>query len=437
MKSRPKKHAVSASSGPIELSIGALGAQGDGVAEQEGAPEGAPLFVPYTAPGDRVRARRTARDRADLLEVVAAGPHRQTPPCPHFGPGKCGGCALQHLDDSFYADWKRQLPVEALARAGVSGFELGPLARTVPGARRRAEFVATIGRGNVTLGFHARGSHDIVPIGRCPVLVPELEALLPKLREFLAAAFPAPQTLDILATAAGDAIELVLTAAPPPDMALRERLAEFAKTNSLARIAWRTSPTQTPDIIVQRQPLRMVFGAMPVELPPAAFLQASAPGERAIVDAVRAAIGSAKRVADLYAGTGTIALALADGKRRLHAVDSGREMVAALEAATRRGGLSGRVTTELRDLSRRPLIGEELDPFDAVVFDPPREGAAEQAAALARSGVAVIVGVSCNPATFARDAQILVRGGYRLTAVTPIDQFLWSPHLELVGAFTR
>jgi 23S rRNA (uracil1939-C5)-methyltransferase len=431
MSSRPKKHA--ASPAPLELSIKALGAQGDGIAECDAAP----LFVPYTVPGDRVRARRISAERGEVLELVAPGPRRQAPPCPHFGPGKCGGCALQHLDDAYYAEWKRSLAAETLARAGLSGFELKPLARTPPGARRRAELVAATGRGGVTLGFHARGSHDIIAIGPCPVLVPELEALLTPLRDFLATAYSGAQTFDILATAIGGHIELVFTGAPTPDMALRERLARFTEAAGLARIALRTGKTVTPEVIVQRAPLRARFGATEVDLPPASFLQASATGEQAIVGAVHAAVGSAKRVADLYAGAGAITLALAEGKRRLHAVDAGRDMIAALDAAARRSGLAGRLVTELRDLARRPLIGEELERFDAVVFDPPREGATAQAAALARSPVRTVVGVSCNPATFARDAQTLVKGGYRLTAVTPIDQFLWSPHLELVGVFTR
>ncbi|HEX9466405.1 MAG TPA: class I SAM-dependent RNA methyltransferase [Alphaproteobacteria bacterium] len=431
MSRRPKKPTHPAE--PVRLAITALGAQGEGIALHDNVR----MFVPYTVPGDHVRVLPTAADRAQVLHVLAPGPHRQTPPCPHFGPGQCGGCALQHLDDSFYAEWKRELAATTLARAGLSGFELRALARTPPQARRRAEFVAAITRSGVQLGFHVRGSHEIVAIGPCPVLAPELEALLPALRAFLAGAFPAPLALDILATMVTGAIELVFTGQPAPDRVVREALARFAHEAGLARIAWRTARTQTPEIIVQRQVLRATFGQVPVDLPPGAFLQASEAGERAIVGGVRDAVGPAKRVADLYAGAGAITLALAEGRRRLHAVDSGREMIAALDAAARRRGRGADVTTEVRDLARRPLIGDELDRFDAVVFDPPREGAAAQAAALARSKVPIVVGVSCNPATFARDALTLARGGYRLTAVTPIDQFLWSPHLELVGAFTR
>jgi len=434
MARRPKKRAVS--SEPFETAVTALGAQGDGLAENE-ATDGTRLFIPYTVPGDRVRARRTAVDRAEPLDWLTLGPRRQTPPCPHFGPGKCGGCAVQHLDDAFYAEWKARIAADTLARAGLAGFELAPLRRTAPRERRRAEFVARVSRGEVTVGFHARGSHDIVAIGPCPILVPALERVLGPLREFLSAALAEPSVLDILATALDSGLELVFTGAAPPDRARREACARFAEQHDLTRIAWRRAKTDSPETIIQRRPLRIQFGDIPVDLPAAAFLQASAAGERAIVEVVRTATGTARRLADLYAGSGAIALALADGKRRIHAVEAAKEMIEALDLAARRAGFGGPISVERRDLVRRPLIGEELAAFDAVVFDPPREGAAAQAVALADSKVPVVIGVSCNPATFARDAQILVRGGYRLTAVTPIDQFLWSPHLELVGEFRR
>jgi len=415
----------------VELDIDAIGAQGDGLA----AHEGGRLFVPYTVPGDRVRAQLEAKGRARVVDWLRTGPHRQAPPCPHFGPGQCGGCALQHLDDTSYAAWKLARATEALARAGFPGVLLQPLARTPPGGRRRAEFAAAITPHGTVLGFHARASHDLVAIGPCPVLVPELEALLPALRDFVGRAF-AP-TVDILVTQADGGTELVFTGNREPDRATRERLAAFAEAADLARAAWRRTKAGTPEIMIQRRPLRAIFGAIAVDLPPAAFLQASLAGERAIQEAVTAATRGARRVADLYAGCGSIALTLADRQRHLYAVDSDRAQVQALEAAARRAGLGAQVRTETRDLVRRPLTPEELAPFDAVVFDPPREGAAAQAAALAASRVPVVAAVSCDPATFVRDARLLGGGGYRLISLTPIDQFLWSPHLELVGEFRR
>ena len=415
----------------IELDIDAIGAQGDGLA----AHEGGRLFVPYTVPGDRVRAQLEGKGRARVVDWLKPGPRRQTPPCPHFGPGKCGGCALQHLDDESYTAWKIERAREALARAGLPELPLQPLARTKPGGRRRAEFAAAITPRGTTLGFHVRASHDIVAIGPCPVLVPELEALLPALRDFVGRAF-AP-AVDVMATHADGGIDLVFTSSREPDRAVRERLAAFAEAADLARIAWRRTKAGTPEIMIQRRPVRAIFGAIAVDLPPAAFLQASLAGERAIQAAVGTATAGARRLADLYAGCGSIALTLADRQRRLYAVDSDRAQVQALEAAARRAGLGSQMRTETRDLVRRPLTPDELAPFDAVIFDPPREGAAAQAAALAASRVPVIAAVSCDPTTFARDARLLAGGGYRLTSLTPIDQFLWSPHLELVGEFRR
>jgi 23S rRNA (uracil1939-C5)-methyltransferase len=417
----------------VELDIDAIGAQGDGLA----AHADARVFVPYTAPGDRVRARLEAKGHARVLEWLKTGPDRQTPPCPHFGPGKCGGCALQHIDDTSYAAWKLERATEALARAGFPNVRLQPLARTTPGARRRAEFAATGGKRGVAVGFHARASHDIVAIGPCPVLVTPLAALLPRLREFLGRAFTSPATLDILATYADGGIELVFTGAASLERARREHLAAFADAADLARIAWRGNKRETPEIVVQRRSWRAMFGEIAVDLPPGAFLQASLAGERAIQAAVATAARGARHLADLYAGCGSIALSLADKQRRLYAVDSDRASVQALEAAARRAGLGAQLRAETRDLVRRPLTPDELTPFDAVIFDPPREGAAAQAAALAASKVPIVAAVSCDPATFARDARLLAAGGYRLVSLTPIDQFLWSPHLELVGEFRR
>jgi 23S rRNA (uracil1939-C5)-methyltransferase len=415
----------------VELDIDAIGAQGDGLATHEGAR----LFVPYTVPGDRVRAQLETKARARAVDWLRTGPHRQTPPCPHFGPGQCGGCALQHLDDTSYTAWKLARATEALGRAGVLDVPLQPLARTPPGGRRRAELAAAITPRGTILGFHARASHDIVPIGPCPVLASGLEALLPALRDFVGRAF-AP-AVDILVTQADGGIELVFTSSRELDRAAREHLAAFADSADLARAAWRPNKAATPEIMIQRRPLRAMFGAIAVDLPPAAFLQASLAGERAIQAAVRAATDGARHIADLYAGCGSIALTLAGKQRRLYAVDGDRAQVQALEAAARRAGLGPQVRAETRDLVRRPLTPEELAPFDAVVFDPPREGAAALAATLAGSKVPAVAAVSCDPATFARDARLLTGGGYRLTSLTPIDQFLWSPHLELVGEFRR
>ncbi len=421
----------------IELEITALGAQGDGigVAPEGAAIDGVPLFVSHTAPGDRVRAKRLNAERALPVEWLARGPAHAAPPCPHFGPGKCGGCALQHLADGAYATWKIEALATTLARGNLSGFTMQPLARTPPGARRRAEFLVRVANRQALVGFHVRASHEAVDIGPCPVLVPALEALLPELRRWFAGLWP-QAAFDVLATAGEAGSEIVLTRAPALDARSRDALVRWAAEAGLARVAVRPGPHATPEIVMQRSPLRVSFGGVAVDLPPGAFLQASREGEEAILEAVTTGLGKARRVADLFAGAGAIALPLASG-RQIYAADRNAEAIAALDQAARRSGLGPQLRAQRRDLHRRPLTGEELDAFDAVIFDPPREGAAEQARALAQSNVKLALAVSCNPATFVRDAQTLIAGGYRLEAVTPVDQFLWSSHLELVGVFRR
>jgi 23S rRNA (uracil1939-C5)-methyltransferase len=413
----------------LDLDITVLGAQGDGIAEHNGER----LFVPYTVAGDRVRARRSG-DRALPLDYLQLGPQRQTPPCPHFGPGRCGGCALQHVDDAAYAEWKVAALTETLDRAGLRGFRMNALARTKPGERRRAEFLVRVEREGVTLGFHVRGSHEAVDIGPCPVLTPALEALIPRLRTFFAS-WPTRSAFDALVTETDSGVELALTRAPTPNTALRVKIAAFASDCDLPRITTRSGPHATSEILDQRRPVQMTFGDVAVELPPGTFLQASRSGEHAILTATRDAIGNAKRIADLYCGVGTLGLALAKGRRSIYAAERSAEAIQALQAGARRGGIGEIVRAETRDLMRRPLIGDELEKLDAVIFDPPREGAAEQARALAKSKVRTIVAVSCNATTFARDARTLIDGGYRLEEITPVDQFLWSPHIELVGVF--
>jgi len=416
-------------SAPLDLSIEEIGAHGDGVAHRGGET----IFVPYTLPGDRVLARRIGPDHA-LPQSWSA---RQILPhparCPHFG--SCGGCALQHLDDDAYAGWKlRQLEV-ALSRRGFGAVEIAPLVRARPKERRRADFGAARSGDSVSIGFHAYRSRTLVDMQGCAVLDPALVALLPALRGLMRDLLDDRQTADLLVTRTEGGLDLLIGRVPALDRARREAVAAFAAAQDLARVAWRRAG-ETPEILIQRRVPHMRFGSVPVDLPPGAFLQASASGEAAIVASVRAGVAGAKRIADLFAGCGTISFPLA-AQARVHGVEGAKDLAAALAAAANRSGKAGRVTVETRDLDRRPLLADELSAFDAVVFDPPRDGAAAQAAEIARSPVARVVGVSCNPATFARDARILVDAGFRLLGVTPIDQFLWSPHLELVGAFAR
>jgi len=417
--------------GPVVVEITDIGAAGDGVAVRGGAP----VYVPFTLPGEKARVRLTAAAagvmRGEVEELLVASPLRQAGACRHFG--TCGGCAVQHVPGTGYAIWKRGRVVEALARRGLEA-PVAALVACLRGARRRATLAARRVGDDVVLGFNAVRSHRIVAIAECPVLDPDLMALLPALRRELASLLTTGEKAKVGVTATETGIDIVLALDRRPALADRERLAAFCEAVDAARIAWQVGD-ETPETLVARRPPRVTFGAAAVNPPPGAFLQATRAGEAAILGAVSAAMAGCSPIADLYAGCGTITFALAANGAAVHAVEGDAASVAAI----RRAGapFSGRIGAECRDLAQRPLTPDELDRFAAVVFDPPRAGAAAQAAMLAQSRVPVVVGVSCNPATFARDARILADGGYVLEKVTPIDQFLWSPHVELAGVFRR
>jgi 23S rRNA (uracil1939-C5)-methyltransferase len=289
--------------------------------------------------------------------------------------------------------------------------------------------------GDVALGFHARGSSEIVDQRECPILAPALGALVQPLRAALRQILRDGQAADILATETLAGLDLLVTAEHAPDAAQRETLARFAAENDVARIGWRTK-RGTPEPVVLLRPPQVRFGAVLVDLPMPSFLQPSAQGEAALKEAVLAMVGKPKRIAELHAGAGTFTFDLARiGK--VHAVEGSKPSLAALEQAAKRAQLGHRITTEARDLERAPLTFQELKGFDAVVLDPPRAGAKAQSEMLAKARVKQIVAVSCNPATFARDARVLAEGGYALSAMTMVDQFIWSPHVELVAAFRR
>jgi len=418
----------------VEVTIERLGVRGDGI----GSSGGARVFLPFTLPGERWRARLAAK-RADgfvAAPLAALDQLARLPaPCPHFG--TCGGCQLQHMPAADYAAWQREAVVQALARRGLHGIDVAPPKITPPASRRRVRLAFRSRPGRVWLGFRVRSGHALVDVARCPVAQPEIPALLPALRELLRSLGMARRDGEVQVTASESGLDLLLTTAAPPGLAEREALAGFAARHDLARLAWRTGAGASAEPIAARRPVRVDFAGVPIELPPGAFLQATGFAEDAIRAVVAEAIGDARRIADLFAGCGTLGLPLAAGHRRVLALDADREMLAAAENAARQAGLGERLTTECRDLERAPLVGPALERLDAVILDPPRAGARAQATVLATSRVPRIAMVSCNPATFARDARILVDGGYRLLSVQPIDAFLWSSQIELVGAFVR
>jgi 23S rRNA (uracil1939-C5)-methyltransferase len=409
----------------LELRIVALGAGGDGIAETT---EG-PVYVPYTLPGERVRARpgpaRGSGRAAEVTELLDAAPERVVPPCRHFG--ICGGCALQHFAAATYLEWKRGLVLTALARRGLTAIAVRPCVATPPGSRRRVRLRALVRGGGASLGLNRRRRHEIVPLSECPLLRPALTALLRPLAGLLPKIVRERRPVDVQLTATNGGVDLWIASDAARDLAADEALAAFAAAHDLARVCWGTEP----ETVLRRRPAALRFGPAQVEPPPSTFLQPSAEGEAAILRLAGEALDGAAPVADLFAGAGTLSLPLGAAL----AVDADAPALAALDVGAR--AVDRPLETLHRDLFRRPLLAVELADYAAVVLDPPRAGARAQAEALAASSVPTVVMVSCNPASFARDARILVDGGFRLDWIAPIDQFLWSPEVELVARFSR
>lgn len=420
----------------VEVTIEGLGGRGDGVATFEGKP----VFVPQTVAGDRLRVKLTAEKgggwRGEPVELLEEGPGRQEPVCGHFGP--CGACQLQQLDGRLYADWKRGLLLDALGRQGLEAGEVAPLVQVPARSRRRANLaVARVGR-RVLVGFHERMSRRVVDLAECHVLRPELFALVEPLRGLFAELLAEGETAEATATLTASGCDLLLLLPRPPGLAGREAATAFAEAHDLARLSSLARGEGEPEPLCRRRTPALDFAGVLVTPPPGGFVQPSAEGEAALRRAVLAALPDGLgRVADLYCGCGTFSFALLGKAAGVLAVEGDEPALAALWAAGRHAGLAGPLDIAARDLARRPLRPEELAGFDAVVFDPPRAGAREQAEHLAASVVPRVVAVSCNPVSFARDARILVEGGYRLERVVPLDQFPWTAHLELVAAFVR
>jgi 23S rRNA (uracil1939-C5)-methyltransferase len=415
----------------VELAIERVGARGDGIAQFRGAP----VFVPFTVPGDHVRARLGARRHGGregfVVDWLASGPGRAAPRCRHFG--SCGGCALQHLDHESYQRIKLGVLHSALERVGIDPGVVGPM-RLVPPERRRARLGISRPRDPrlpARVGYRERFRHNLVDLRECPVLEPALFALIGRLPQVARDLIPPGGSAEATLTRTDSGIDLLIEAAERPELSTCEVLARFSEECDLARIVWRSGTDEL--VVVERRPVRVLLSGVAVPFPPGAFLQASPSAEMILVDEVLSAVGPARPAVDLFAGLGAFAFALAcDGP--VHAVEGDVGSAAALaRAAAERP----RATVERRDLARNPLPADALSRYAAAVFDPPRAGAARQAEALAASAVATVIAISCNPATFARDAATLVSGGYRLERVTPIDQFVWSPHLELAATFRR
>jgi len=402
------------------LTIARLGHRGDGIA---GDPV---IYVRRTLPGEVVEGE-VLEGRMVAPRILTPSPERVRPPCRHYK--SCGGCDLMHASDDFVAGWKVDVVRTAL---GAHGLE-APVRRIVtspPRSRRRAVLSGVRTKSGAVVGFHGRASSSVVSVQGCEVLDPAIIAAFPLLEALVRAGAPRKGEIRLAVTVSEAGLDVAVSEAKPVDRDLFTRLAGIAAEAGFARLSW------NGETLVQAAPPVVPMGRAMVVPPPGAFLQATRAGEEALVGAVREALAGADRVLDLFAGAGTFALPLAEGAE-VHAVEGDEALVSALDGGWRGAAGLKRVTTETRDLFRRPLLAEELARYDGAVIDPPRAGAAAQSQMLAVAGPDRIASVSCNPGTFARDATVLVRGGYRLDWVDVIDQFRWSPHVEVAACLTR
>lgn len=356
---------------------------------------------------------------------VLPGPHRRTPPCRHFP--VCGGCQLQHVDDAAYAAYLVERVAGAFAAQGLAAPEIRPPHLSPPRTRRRAALHAARAGRHVAIGFNEARSRRLVDLRECWVLHPDLFALVAPLRPLLAGLLADGGGCAVQMTRADQGIDLMLSGIAADGLVAADALTRFAAAHGVARVS--VDAGLGPETRYEPMATTVTLGGVAVGLPAGGFLQATADGEAALVAAVRESVGDARAVADLFAGLGTFALALPG---RVLAAEGARDALLALKAAG-----AGRIVADHRDLFRRPYTAAELSRFDAIVIDPPRAGAKEQAAELARASCPRLAYVSCNPATFARDAATLIAGGWRLDWVRPVGQFRWSTHVELVAAFAR
>lgn len=409
-----------------DVEITALGGLGDGVAQHAGAP----LYVPKSCVGDRLRVRAGHENYAEIIEILHAGPDRRAAPCEYFD--RCGGCALQQLSAESYREFKTKIFHDSLARAGFP--EVRGDVEFLPSAtRRRVEFNIAWNNNIPSLAFYAPRSHQPIAISRCPVLVPALQTIITPLNAALAA-WPFARSIAALSLTLADAgVDMVLTlkhnALPDAAMLVRD-----AALLGIARVSARTADKKL-HVLVKHAPVEMRLRPCAVPLPPDAFLQATAQGQHLLTDFAIAATQHATQLVDLFCGIGTYSLPLA-AHTQVHAMEGDAAMTGALRNAAKRQNISA-LSVEARDLCKHPLTARELNRFDAAIINPPRAGAAAQVQELAASQLKNIVMISCNPATFARDALTLKQAGFALTRAQGIDQFVWNPHLEIAAQFQR
>ena len=401
------------------VTIDRLSHRGDGIAD-------GPLYAPLTLPGEIVDGTASGT-RLSEIRIITPSPRRVRPPCPYFK--RCGGCAVQHADDAFVADWKMSVVRKALEGQGLPASIRG-IHTSPPRSRRRATLAGLRTKSGALIGFHGRGSDQVIDLADCAVLQPDILALRTFFEALVAVGASRKTAIRLAVTITLDGPDVAVTNAKPLDPDGWAQVVEVATSHDISRLCW------NGEIVVERRPPRIALGTTHVVPPPAAFLQATLEGECALQHFVAEACGLANPIVDLFCGVGTFALPLAK-QAEVHAVEGDAGMLQALDRGWRHGTGLRQVTTEARDLFRRPLLPSELEQFAAAVIDPPRAGAEAQVRCLADSSVPRIAMVSCNPVTFARDARILTESGFALEWVDVIDQFRWSAHVEIAAALSR
>ncbi|NDR57512.1 class I SAM-dependent RNA methyltransferase [Aliiruegeria sabulilitoris] len=402
-----------------EWVIERLGHLGDGIAA-------GPVFAQRCLPGERITGRLEG-DRIEDVRILEPSPHRVSPPCRHFK--SCGGCAVQHADDAFVAEWKLGIVRTALEAHGLET-EYRPVHSSPARSRRRAVFSGRRTKRDALIGFHGRASDVVIDVPGCVLVEPALLAARPALAEMILLGGSRKGELSFTVTLSAEGPDIAVSGGKPLDLDLRMALAGLVERHGLSRLSW------GDEVVGLRAAPRVDFDGIAVTPPPGAFLQATRDGETALLKAITEAVGSARQAVDLFAGCGTFTLPLAR-HAELHAVEGAKELTDALIAGWRNASGLKHVSAETRDLFRRPLLPDELRKFEAAIIDPPRAGALAQTEQLAASGIDRVAAVSCNPVTFARDAGLLVAAGFRLDWVQVVDQFRWSTHVELAASFSR
>lgn len=416
-----------------EVTIDDLGAQGDGIAhDAQGT-----LFVGGALKGERVRIEleqtRNNLRRGTIKEILTASPDRQAPACPHFP--ECGGCRFQHMTDQAYSKFKAEQLANLFARNDLDASVILPIFTTPRASRRRARLAVRRTREKTIIGFNAARSHAIVEIKECCILSPVLLSCVEKLRAHLSLWLPVGGECDAQITVLPEGVDVVLIGGPKLDLNARQDLAALAQELNVAHLTWRQSDRSGDEPIAHRAPLSVSFPRQSVPFPPAAFLQATSEGENALTAFAAQSCRAGDKVLDLFCGLGTFGLSMLPASK-IHFVDLDGPSVAALDKALKATG-SAKLTVDQRNLIRDPISAGEVADYDLVIFDPPRGGAKAQAERIADSGVSRVIAISCDPAAFVRDAKILIEAGYEMESVQPVDQFLWSDHLEIAARFVR